>query len=110
MRFALSDFEFDIRGSGLNATFLPLYLKYEDSNRIQTIINLLEENLLKKKSEIPLESLEGLFITEKISKALLTSMNRFYQFQNQTIDEILGLDVRVGKESKDGSADIESFL
>ncbi len=110
MRLALSDFEFDIRGSGSNAVFLPFYLKYEDNNRVQTYINLLEDNLHKKRSEIPLKSLEGLFITEKISKALLTSLNRYYQFQSQTINEIVGLEVKVGTESKEGSADIAKFL
>ena len=83
-----------------NLNYDPLYiLEQKEPLIVQVLTNLLLSS-----------PAEGLFITEKISKALLVSMNRFYQFQNQTIDEILGLDVKVGKESKDGSADIESFL
>ncbi|MHA1551463.1 MAG: DUF790 family protein [Candidatus Heimdallarchaeaceae archaeon] len=110
MRLAISDFEFDIRGSGSNATFIPFYLKYEDSNRIQTFINLLEENLQKRRSDIPLETLNGLFISEKISKALLTSINRYYQFQNQTIENIIGIEKKSKVTHKSDSADIASFL
>ncbi|MCK5141093.1 MAG: hypothetical protein KAQ70_02780, partial [Candidatus Heimdallarchaeota archaeon] len=110
MRIAISDFEFDIKGSGSNAIFIPFYLKYEDSNRIQTFINLLEENLHKKKSDIPLDTLNGLFISEKISKALLTSINRYYQFQNQTIENIIGIEKKNNVSHKGDSADIASFL
>jgi len=110
MRLAISDFEFDLRGSGSNAVFIPFYLKYEDSNRVQTFINLLEENLLKKRSNIPLDSLNGLFITEKISKALLTSLNRFYQFQTQSIEKIVGIEKKSHVTPKGDSTDIASFL
>ncbi|MBY9000597.1 MAG: DUF790 family protein [Candidatus Heimdallarchaeota archaeon] len=110
MRLALSDFEFDIRGSGSNAIFIPFYLKYEDTNRIQTFINLLEENLQKKKLNIPLDSLDSLFISGKISKALLTSLNRYYQFQTQSIEKIVGIEKKSDITPKGDSADIASFL
>ncbi len=110
MRFAISDFEFDIRGSGSNAIFVPFYLKYEDSNKIQTFINLLEGNLHKKRSDIPLDTLNGLFISEKISKSLLTSMNRYYQFQTQSIEKIIGIEKKSDVTVKGDSVDIASFL
>ncbi len=110
MRFAISDFEFDIRGSGSNAIFVPFYLKYEDGNRIQIFIDLLEGNLHKKRSDTPLETLSGLFISEKISKSLLTSMNRYYQFQTQSIEKIIGIDKKSDVTPKGDSVDISSFL
>jgi predicted nuclease of restriction endonuclease-like RecB superfamily len=110
MRFTISDFEFDIRGSGSNAIFVPFYLKYEDGNRIQIFIDLLEGNLHKKRSDTPLETLSGLFISEKISKSLLTSMNRYYQFQTQSIEKIIGIEKKSDVNLKGDSVDIASFL
>ncbi len=91
MRISLSNLEFNIQGSGVNAVFQPLYLQTEESNKVQAFIQFLEENINIKKSEIPFDLLSGLFPSEKISKSLTVSSNRYYSFSSQSVEELLGI-------------------
>ncbi len=91
MRISLSNLEFNIQGSGANAVFQPMFLQTEESNKVQAFIQFLEENVNIKKSKIPFNLLSGLFPSEKISKSLTVSSNRFYSFSSQSISDLLGI-------------------
>lgn len=108
MRISLSEFEFEITGSGSKAIFRPFYLQIEESKKVQTHINFLEENLTKARSDIPFEILWNLFPSEKISKSLLVSASRYYSFFSQNIEDIFGNSKDETDESKSG--DLSTFL
>ena len=108
MRISLSEFDFKITGTGSKAVFNPLYLQIEESKKVQTFIDFLEENLGKVKSDIPFEILWSLFPSEKIAKSLLVSASRYYSFFSQTTVDIFGETKRETRDSK--SEDIASFL
>ena len=108
MRISLSEYEFEISGTGSKAVFNPLYLQIEESKEIQSFINFLEENLGNVKSEIPFEILWSLFPSDKIAKSLLVSASRYYSFFSQSLDDIFGDKKSEIKDSK--SEDLASFL
>ncbi|NPD88389.1 MAG: DUF790 family protein [Asgard group archaeon] len=108
MRISLSEFDFEITGTGSKAVFNPIYLQIEERKIVQTFIDFLEENLGKVKSDIPFQFLWSLFPSEKIAKSLLVSASRYYSFFSQTTDDIFGETKKEIKESK--SEDITSFL
>ena len=109
MRIALSDLEFNIKGSKSKAIFHPMYLHQEERNKVQNLIQFLEDNLNKKKSEINFDILGGLFPSEKISKSLLVSAIRNYNFSSSNIEEILGFSKQDQKEQPK-TGNMESFL
>ncbi|MHA1953112.1 MAG: DUF790 family protein [Candidatus Heimdallarchaeaceae archaeon] len=108
MRISLSEFDFEITGTGSKAVFNPIYLQIEENKIVQTFLDFLEENLGKVKSDIPFEILWSLFPSEKIAKSLLVSASRYYSFFSQTTDDIFGETKKETKDSK--SEDIASFL
>ena len=109
MRISLSNLEFNIQGSGVNAVFQPLYLQTEESNKVQAFIQFLEENTNNKKSEIPFDLLSGLFPSEKISKSLAVSSNRFYSFSSQSVEDLLGI-IKKEERTSIQSENIADFL
>ena len=109
MRIALSDLEYNIKGSKSKAIFHPMYLQEEERNKVQSLIQFLEINLSKKKSEINFDVLGGLFPSEKIAKSLIVSASRNYNFSSRSIGEILGISKQTQKE-KSITGDMVSFL
>jgi len=105
----LSDLEFNIKGSKAKAIFHPVYLHQEERHKVQTLIQFLEDNLNKKKSDIDFEVLGGLFPSEKIAKSLLVSAIRHYSFSSRNIEEILGFSKKNQKE-KLKTGDMASFM
>ena len=87
MRIALSDLEYNIKGSKSKAIFHPMYLQEEEKNKVQSLIQFLEVNLSKKRSEVDFEVLGGLFPSEKIAKSLVVSASRNYSFSSRSIEE-----------------------
>ncbi len=106
MRVALSDLEYDIRGSGKSSVFAPYYLQIEDRNRVLAFIQFLDKNLNKKKSEIDFEILDDLFPSYKIVRSLQVSCLRYYSFHSVTYKEIFQEQKSVVKKS----TDITSFI
>ena len=109
MRIALSDLEYNIKGSKSKAIFHPMYLQEEEKNKVQSLIQFLEVNLSKKRSEVDFEVLGGLFPSEKIAKSLVVSASRNYSFSSRSIEDILGLSKQTQKE-KSRTGDMVSFL
>ncbi len=55
MRIALSDLEHEIKGTGNNTVFVPIFLQAEERNKVLAYIQFLEKNLAmdsKKKETI----------------------------------------------------------
>ena len=110
MKYALSDFEFEIRGSGSNAIFLPFMLKIEDKNKVQKVIQFFEKNLHKKKIDVDLNSLGSIFLTEKIAKSLVVTLNRYFLFSSQTSEDIIGLPKTKEEKEETRTSNISDFL
>lgn len=108
MRIALSDLEHEIRGTGSNTVFIPIFLQTEERNKVLAYIQFLEKNLGRKKSEVLFEIVEDLFPSYKIIKSLNVSSARFYYYSSKSTDEIIG--VRKTKEPKKTGSDITSFI
>lgn len=108
MRIALSDLEYEIRGTGNNTVFVPIFLQAEERNKVLGYIQFLEKNLGRKKSEVLFEIIEDLFPSYKIIKSLNASSARFYSYSSKSTDEIIG--VRKTKEPKKTGSDITSFI
>ena len=108
MRIALSDLEYEIRGTGNNTVFVPIFLQAEERNKVLGYIQFLEKNLGRKKSEVLFEIVEDLFPSYKIIKSLNASSARFYSYSSKSTDEIIG--VRKTKEPKKTGSDITSFI
>ena len=106
MRIALAELEFDIRGSGNKASFHLTFLSPEDRSKVQAVIQFLEQNLSKKKSEINFEILDDLFPSYKTTRSLLVSSLRHYSFQTLTYKDFFQ---EPEKEDKKIS-DIASFI
>ncbi len=108
MRIALSDLEHEIRGTGNNTVFVPIFLQAEERNKVLAYIQFLEKNLGRKKSEVLFEIIEDLFPSYKIIKSLNVSSLRFYSYTSKSTDEIIG--VGKTKEPKKTGSDITSFI
>ena len=108
MRIALSDLEFEIKGSGKNTRFAPFFLQAEDRNKTTAYIQFLENNLGKKKSEVLFEIVEDFFPSYKIIKSLNVSSSRFFSFSSRSIEDILG--IKKTTEPKKAISDISSFI
>ncbi len=108
MRIALSDIEFEIKGSGNNAVFVPFFLQTEDKNKTLAYIQFLENNLGKKKSDVLFEIVEDFFPSFKIIKSLNVSSSRYYSFSSKSVDDILG--ITKSDEPKKTFSDISSFI
>ena len=108
MRIALSDIEFEIKGSGNNAMFIPFFLQAEDRNKTLAYIQFLENNLGKKKSEVLFEIVEDFFPSYKIIKSLNVASSRFISFSSKTVEDILG--IKKPDDPKKAFSDISSFI
>jgi len=108
MRIALSDLEHEIRGTGNNTVFVPIFLQAEERNKVLAYVQFLEKNLGRKKSDVLFEIVEDLFPSYKIIKSLNVSSSRFYSYASRSTDEIIG--VRKTKDSKKTGSDITSFI
>ncbi|TFG10651.1 DUF790 family protein, partial [Candidatus Heimdallarchaeota archaeon] len=84
MRIALSELEFDIKGTGNKSTFYPTFLTIDDRSKVQAFVQFLDQNLSKKKSDIDFEILYNLFPSYKTVRSLLVSCLRNYSFQTLT--------------------------
>ena len=108
MRIALSDLEHEIKGTGNNTVFVPIFLQAEERNKVLAYIQFLEKNLGRKKSEVLFDIVEDLFPSYKIIKSLNVSSTRFYYYYSKSTDEII--EVRKTKEPKKTGVDITSFI
>ena len=108
MRFALSDLEFDIKGSGTKAVFHSNFLTLDERNKVQAFIQFLDQNQGRKKADISFEILENLFPSYKTVKSLQISSTRYYTYSSQTIEDILGRSNQ--REKPKSSTDITSFI
>ena len=106
MRIALSEFEFDIRGSGNKSKFIPSFLNPDERSKVQAFIQFLEQNLSKKKSDIDFEILYDLFPSYKTVKTLLVSSLRNYSFQSLTYKDFF----KEPEPEQKKSAELTAFL
>ncbi|MHA1396617.1 MAG: DUF790 family protein [Candidatus Heimdallarchaeaceae archaeon] len=111
MRIALSELEFTIQGTGSKSKILPLFLHSEEKNKVQVIINFLEENIGRKKSEIDYDPLWTIFPTQKITKTLIASAARFYSFETQNLSDIFKIKQEKEKKKEENrKGNIQDFL
>ncbi|MHA1401377.1 MAG: DUF790 family protein, partial [Candidatus Heimdallarchaeaceae archaeon] len=111
MRIALSQFEFEIRGSRNKTELKPFFLSYSDEKKVEAVIQFLEDSIGKKKKEIDFSALDNIFLSEKIARALVTSASRFYLFQSQYLKSFVNDDEgTIQEKKKEQFTDIQSFL